>query len=221
MMKNVELCGYDVCTPIQSYCIPAILGGYDVFASAQTGSYFPSIRSGAKIKSWRGQITRECWTDCLPPGGDGLGSGKTAAFLVPVLSKLMGKAKTLAAPRPNPVTFNLATDYVRAEPLVIIVSPTRELATQIFDEARRFCYRSMLRPSVIYGGAPIGEQIADLRRGCDVLIGTPGRLCDMMDRSNILSLRRVRYRASVLPLLLSPSFSLSLSLNGLAMGDHR
>lgn len=110
-----------------------------------------------------------------------------------MLSKLMGKAKIMAAPRPNPATFDPATDSVRAEPLVVIVSPTRELATQIFDEARRFCYRSMLRPSVIYGGAPLREQVADLRRGCDVLIGTPGRLCDLMDRAHVLSLRRVRY----------------------------
>ena len=73
-----------------------------------------------------------------------IGSGKTAAFLIPVLSKLMGKAKKLAAPRPNPALFQAGTSPgVRAEPLVLIVCPTRELATQIFDEARRFCYRTM------------------------------------------------------------------------------
>lgn len=103
----------------------------------------------------------------------------------------MGRAKTLAAARPNPATFNPATDAVRAEPLVVIVAPTRELATQIFDEARRFCYRSMLRPSVVYGGPPIREQIADLQRGCDIIIGTPGRMSDIMDRTHVLSFRRV------------------------------
>ncbi len=104
----------------------------------------------------------------------------------------MGKAKKLAAPRPHPVRFNPETDSVRAEPLVVVVSPTRELATQIFDEARRFCYRSMLRPSVVYGGASMADQLNDLRRGCDILIGTPGRLVDIMNRTHILSLRRVR-----------------------------
>src|SRR5882757_5999157 len=96
------------------------------------------------------------------------GSGKTAAFLIPILSKLMGKAKKLCAPRPNPATFEPGVSAgVRAEPLVLIVAPTRELATQIFDEARRFCYRTMLRPCVVYGGCPLREQIPLLEKGCD------------------------------------------------------
>ncbi|OXV06411.1 hypothetical protein Egran_05822 [Elaphomyces granulatus] len=122
------------------------------------------------------------------------GSGKTAAFLIPVLSKLMGKAKKLAAPRPNIAAgYDPAVDAVRAEPLVLIVAPTRELSTQIFDEARRLCYRSMLRPCVVYGGGPVREQREELQKGCDVLIGTPGRLLDFMDKPHILSLLRVKY----------------------------
>ncbi|PKY07867.1 DEAD/DEAH box RNA helicase [Aspergillus campestris IBT 28561] len=122
------------------------------------------------------------------------GSGKTAAFLIPVLSQLMGKARRLAAPRPNLAAgFDPLTDSVRAEPLVLIVAPTRELSTQIFDEARRLCYRSMLRPCVVYGGAPVRDQRDELQKGCDILIGTPGRLMDFMDKPHILSLRRVKY----------------------------
>ncbi|KAH2929501.1 hypothetical protein KXW73_007491 [Aspergillus fumigatus] len=122
------------------------------------------------------------------------GSGKTAAFLIPVLSQLMGKAKKLAAPRPNLANgFDPSVDAVRAEPLVLIVAPTRELSTQIFDEARRLCYRSMLRPCVVYGGAPVREQREELQKGCDILIGTPGRLLDFMDKPHVLSLRRVKY----------------------------
>ncbi|KAE8148109.1 putative DEAD/DEAH box RNA helicase [Aspergillus avenaceus] len=122
------------------------------------------------------------------------GSGKTAAFLIPVLSQLMGKAKKLAAPRPNLAEgYDPTVDAVRAEPLVLIVAPTRELATQLFDEARRLCYRSMLRPCVVYGGAPTRDQREELRRGCDILIGTPGRILDFMDKPHILSLRRVKY----------------------------
>ncbi|KAI9808609.1 MAG: hypothetical protein M1825_003759 [Sarcosagium campestre] len=157
MLENIKLCKYETCTPVQAYCIPAVLLNKDIIACAQTGS------------------------------------GKTAAFLIPTLSKLMGKAKKVAAARPNPVTYNPATDAVRAEPLVVVVAPTRELATQIFDEARRFCYRSMLRPCVVYGGAPTREQREELQKGCDVLIATPGRLCDFMDKPNVLSLRRVKY----------------------------
>lgn len=105
----------------------------------------------------------------------------------------MGKARKLAAPRPYVTgVFNSSTDGVRAEPLILVVAPTRELASQIFDEARRLCYRSMLRPCVVYGGAPSGGQMDELRKGCDVLIATPGRLIDFMERGNLLSLRRVK-----------------------------
>jgi ATP-dependent RNA helicase DDX3X len=114
--------------------------------------------------------------------------------MVPTISKLMGKAKKLCAPRPNPATFVPGLDQaVRAEPLILVVSPNRELAVQIFNDARKFCYRSMLRPCVVYGGGPIVEQLKEIQRGCDVLIGTPGRLCDFIDRPHALSLSRLKY----------------------------
>ena len=159
MLENTQLAGYIRPTPIQAYTLPTILQGKDMIACAQTG----------KISLKLNGLTR--WLD--------IGSGKTAAFLIPILSKLMGKAKKLCAPRPNPTTFQAGVSAtVRAEPLVLIVAPTRELATQIFDEARRFCYRTMFRPCVVYGGGPLGEQIALLSKGCDILIGTPGRLVE-------------------------------------------
>lgn len=104
----------------------------------------------------------------------------------------MGKAKKLAAPRPQQYD-NGPPQYVRAEPLVLVVCPARELAIQIFDEARRFCYRTMLRPCVVYGGGPIQEQLQQIGRGCDVLVATPGRLIDIMERSHLFTLRRLRY----------------------------
>lgn len=103
----------------------------------------------------------------------------------------MGKARKLAAPRPNPKDWSPAT-AVKAEPLMVIVCPSRELACQIFDEARRLCYRTQLRPCVIYGGVPTGVNRDELSRGCDILIATPGRLMDFMDKPGILSLSRVK-----------------------------
>jgi ATP-dependent RNA helicase DDX3X len=175
MLENVKLCQYTVPTPIQSYCIPAVLTGHDVVAVAQTGEWFQS------------KTVENALLTCMS------GSGKTAAFLIPILSKLMGKARQLAAPRPNPARYNPLTDRVRAEPLVLVVCPTRELACQIFDEARRLCYRTMLRPCVVYGGAPTKNQREQLEMGCDVLIATPGRLMDFMSHNNLLSLRRLKY----------------------------
>lgn len=106
----------------------------------------------------------------------------------------MGKAKKLAAPRPNPATHRPGFDPpVRAEPLVVIVCPSRELAVQIFNEARKFCYRTMLRPCVVYGGGPIREQADQLAKGCDILVASPGRLIDFISRPHLLTLRRLRY----------------------------
>lgn len=174
MLKNVELCGYEVPTPIQKYCLPAITLGYDVIGIAQTGK--------CNIMNFLLRFANTC------PG-----SGKTAAYLIPILNKLMGKAKKLAAPRPNPALATGFQDRVRAEPLVVIVCPTRELAVQIFNEARKFCYRTMLRPCVAYGGGPIVEQIRQLSKGCDILIASPGRLIDFIERPDVLTLRRLRY----------------------------
>lgn len=63
---------------------------------------------------------------------------------------------------------------------------------QIHEEARKFAYRSWVRPAVVYGGADIGQQLRQVERGCDVLSATPGRLVDLIERGRI-SLRNVRY----------------------------
>ena len=122
------------------------------------------------------------------------GSGKTSAYMIPVVSKLMGKASKLTAPKPDSTAsgFDPRLHGIKAEPLVVIVVPTRELAVQIFHEACRMCYRSMLRPCVAYGGWPLGQNIDDLRKGCDILIATPGRLCDLMDKPHVLTMSRIK-----------------------------
>ncbi|KAI6851553.1 DEAD/DEAH box RNA helicase [Hortaea werneckii] len=140
---------------------------------------------------------------CIPPILEGkdivavaqTGSGKTGAYMIPVLSRLMGKAKKLAAPKPNTTApdYNPRLHKVKAEPLVVIVVPARELAIQIFDEARRMCYRSMLRPCVTYGGLPMDVVLEELGKGCDLLIATPGRLCALMDKPHVLTMSRVKY----------------------------
>ncbi|CAI2173831.1 16065_t:CDS:10 [Funneliformis geosporum] len=112
---------------------------------------------------------------------------KLARYSVPTPVQLFGKAKKLAAPRPP-----AGARRFKAEPLVLIIAPTRELATQIFDECRRFTYRSMMRPCVVYGGADSLPQKNELAKGCDVLTATPGRLNDFVERG-FISLRRVKY----------------------------
>uniref|UniRef100_A0A3Q3FQ27 RNA helicase n=1 Tax=Labrus bergylta TaxID=56723 RepID=A0A3Q3FQ27_9LABR len=108
------------------------------------------------------------------------GSGKTAAFLLPILSQIYthGPGEALNAENGK---FGRRKQF----PISLVLAPTRELALQIYDEARKFSYRSRVRPCVVYGGADIGQQIRELERGCHLLVATPGRLVDMMERGKI------------------------------------
>ncbi|KAI3768358.1 hypothetical protein L2E82_18959 [Cichorium intybus] len=59
-------------------------------------------------------------------------------------------------------------------PLALIISPTRELSCQIHEEARKFSYQTGVKVVVVYGGAPINQQLKELERGVDILVATPG-----------------------------------------------
>ncbi|XP_062390247.1 DEAD-box helicase 3 X-linked a isoform X4 [Sardina pilchardus] len=114
------------------------------------------------------------------------GSGKTAAFLLPILSQIYmeGPGEALQAAK-NSGQENGKYGRRKQFPISLVLAPTRELALQIYDESRKFAYRSRVRPCVVYGGADIGQQIRDLERGCHLLVATPGRLVDMMERGKI------------------------------------
>ncbi|WWC72446.1 ATP-dependent RNA helicase ded1 [Kwoniella pini CBS 10737] len=118
------------------------------------------------------------------------GSGKTGGFLFPILSAMF-----TYGPMAPPPDNNYGGGYNRtrkAYPTALILAPTRELVSQIHDEARKFAYRSWARPAVVYGGADIGQQMRALDRGCDMLSATPGRLVDLIERGKI-SLANVKY----------------------------
>jgi len=116
------------------------------------------------------------------------GSGKTGGFLFPILSALFQHGP----PPPPPEMANAGFGRRKAFPTTLILAPTRELVSQIHEEARKFAYRSWVKPAVVYGGADIGQQLRNLERGCDLLSATPGRLVDLMDRGRI-SLANVRF----------------------------
>jgi ATP-dependent RNA helicase DDX3X len=90
------------------------------------------------------------------------GSGKTAAFCFPIIASIL-RAGFQPGPRGR-----------KAFPLSLVLSPTRELSSQIYDEARKFCYQTGVRPVVVYGGAPQMQQLRELERGCDFLVSTVG-----------------------------------------------
>jgi len=111
------------------------------------------------------------------------GSGKTAAFMFPIIS---GTLKN------NWPTAGAGGRGRKAYPVALVLSPTRELTCQIHEEARKFAYQTGLRPVVIYGGAPVVDQLREIERGADILIATPGRLSDLIERARV-SLANVHY----------------------------
>uniref|UniRef100_T1GZQ9 RNA helicase n=1 Tax=Megaselia scalaris TaxID=36166 RepID=T1GZQ9_MEGSC len=84
------------------------------------------------------------------------GSGKTAAFLVPILNQMYEHG--VSPPPQDNRPYNRRKQY----PLGLVLAPTRELATQIFEEAKKFAYRSRMRPAVLYGGNNTTEQMREL-----------------------------------------------------------
>ena len=101
------------------------------------------------------------------------GSGKTAAFLLPIISSML-----------NSGIEGSAFSEIQ-EPACLVVGPTRELVLQIRDEARKFSYDTMLRPVVVYGGTAVYHQLNDLGKGAHIVVGTPGRLMDFIGKGKV------------------------------------
>lgn len=100
------------------------------------------------------------------------GTGKTAAFTLPILHRLMPFANASASPARHPVR-------------ALILTPTRELADQVSESVSTYAKATPLRSTVVFGGVDIGPQRDALRRGCEVLIATPGRLLDHVEQKNV------------------------------------
>ena len=132
--------GFATPTPIQAQAIPAVLGGADLLAAAQTGS------------------------------------GKTAAFALPLLQRLQG-----------------GTAYTPRRVRALVLVPTRELAAQVGEVLRALAQRLPHPPkvAVVFGGVSINPQMMGLRGGSDVVVATPGRLLDLVEH-NALRLSSVR-----------------------------
>ncbi|XP_014284233.1 probable ATP-dependent RNA helicase DDX46 [Halyomorpha halys] len=107
------------------------------------------------------------------------GSGKTLAFVLPMLRHILDQP---------PLED---TDG----PIAIIMTPTRELCMQIGKESRKFTKSLGLRAVCVYGGTGISEQIAELKRGAEIIVCTPGRMIDMLaaNSGRVTNLRRVTY----------------------------
>lgn len=107
------------------------------------------------------------------------GSGKTIAFLLPMFRHVLDQPAL----------------SMNDGPIALVMTPTRELAMQTYNECRKFAKVLKLRVVCAYGGAPIKDQIADLKRGAEILICTPGRFIDLLmaNSGRVTNLKRVTY----------------------------
>ena len=176
----VEASGHDVPEPVLAFTNPPLddhllgnikLARYTVPTPVQKYS-IPIVMGGRDLMA------------CAQTG-----SGKTGGFLFPILSQAFQNG-----PSSNPAMGGGGGfgRQRKAFPTSLILAPTRELVSQIFDESRKFAYRSWVRPCVVYGGADIGTQLRSIERGCDLLVATPGRLVDLIERGRI-SLSNIKY----------------------------
>lgn len=161
ILAGVATLGFSAPTPVQAAAIPAVLAGKDVVASAQTGT------------------------------------GKTAAFMLPTLQRIAVE-KPHEAEKPDATERNAVSgrdaaagrsakrgDTKRnAYPRALIITPTRELAAQIDAVAKSVCASTGQQAVIVTGGARYKHQITALQKGCDVLVATPGRLIDLLDKKH-------------------------------------
>jgi ATP-dependent RNA helicase RhlE len=101
------------------------------------------------------------------------GTGKTAAFALPILHRLSAHASPSASPARHPVR-------------ALVLAPTRELAIQVAESFREYGKHVPLRSTVVYGGVDMNAQIAELRRGVEILVATPGRLLDHVQNKTVM-----------------------------------
>jgi ATP-dependent RNA helicase RhlE len=100
------------------------------------------------------------------------GTGKTAAFALPLLQKLCVDQANRDSKQPR-------------KPRALILTPTRELAAQVHDSVRSYGKHLRVYSAAIFGGVGMGGQVMSLRRSLDIIVATPGRLIDHMDRRNV------------------------------------
>ena len=162
----VEVSGENPPDPIATYSIETI--GEDLFRNTQLCGYTrptPVQKYSVPIGT-EGRDLMACAQT---------GSGKTAGFLFPIIMCMLrngGREPPEGARR-------------RTYPEALVLAPTRELAQQIYEEGKRFTYATGIASVCIYGGADVREQLRQIERGCDLLVGTPGRLVDLMERGRI------------------------------------
>lgn len=111
------------------------------------------------------------------------GSGKTIAFLAPIINKMLSE---------EPPKEDEFLGRGVSAPVALILIPTRELAEQIYKQARKLIHKTGINVVKVYGGVGYEGQIGEIKDGCDILVATPGRLIDFIEKG-LITLASVKY----------------------------
>ena len=114
------------------------------------------------------------------------GSGKTLSYLIPAVSFLFNDPEGISE-----IKSSNNFGYV-SYPLILVILPTRELAIQTYEESLKLLYKTFINTVVVYGGEKSYNQINELYKGCDILIGTPGRLIDFLEKG-LIQLTEIKF----------------------------
>ena len=101
------------------------------------------------------------------------GTGKTAAFSLPLLQRLLKHENASTSPARHPVR-------------ALVLLPTRELADQVAQQIKQYAVHTQLRSAVVFGGMDMKPQTVELKKGVEVLVATPGRLLDHIEAKNVV-----------------------------------
>ena len=179
ILAGVATLGFNAPTPVQAAAIPAVLAGKDVVASAQTGTG----KTAAFMLPTLQRIAVE------KPGGakkpDAKESNATAKPNAAAGRSAAAGRDAAAGPNASAKRNAKRGDTKRnAYPRALIITPTRELAAQIDNVAKSVCASTGQQAVIVTGGARYKHQITALQKGCDVLVATPGRLIDLLDKKH-------------------------------------
>ena len=114
------------------------------------------------------------------------GTGKTAAFGLPILNNIACSTENVAYKTDDKKDMLHTTSSILHQISALIIAPTRELCIQIANDCKKFAkYLPQIKIVPVYGGASIEQQIKELKKGADIIVATPGRLIDLLDRKKV------------------------------------
>ena len=197
ILAGVNALGFTKPTPVQAQSIPLVLQGRDLVASAQTGTgktaafALPTLQLIASFAAEQApaDVAAAADAESVVEASDEAEASADAVTSTEAPAKRRRRRRRRR--KGNDAAEPIKAPDAPTAPLALVVTPTRELAQQIERVTTVVCEHTGQRSVIVMGGARFDRQIADLSRGCDLLVATPGRLIDLMDRK-IVDLSQVR-----------------------------